>query len=93
MDAVRRHVEFNVLMVQEFADNQGVVEGEIGGCRYYSPPRGDRFRSTAIFVTNTMLQQFDSDEFKGLGSTAMLEARVGDNRMVFISGWAPHGEL
>eukprot|EP00972_Heterocapsa_arctica_P040926 6031902-Heterocapsa_arctica.AAC.1 len=23
----------------------------------------------------------------------MLEARVGDRRMVFISSWAPHGEM
>eukprot|EP00972_Heterocapsa_arctica_P027026 3974881-Heterocapsa_arctica.AAC.1 len=40
-----------------------------------------------------MLQQFDSYEFKALGSAAMLEARVGDKRMVFISSWAPHGEM
>eukprot|EP00972_Heterocapsa_arctica_P044125 6513123-Heterocapsa_arctica.AAC.1 len=40
-----------------------------------------------------MLQQFDTYEFKALGSTAFLETTVGDKKMVFISSWAPHGAM
>ena len=90
--ALRAKTDFDVLLIQEFSTNQCIREGEVGGGGF-SAHRADRFRSTAIIVSNSFLERVDSFEFRHFGGTAVLEV-VHDNRsLIFIASWAPHADL